>query len=426
MTARAVFFSRRRGAYPGLSQPMLTGDGLLVRLHPIGTVSLDAWAALCKAARRYGNGIIEVTSRGSIQVRGLSAESAPLFADEIAALGIAAADGVPVISGVLGNLDPAEILDSNTMADEMRRALARGGLAARLPPKVSIIIDGGGSFGLHQLAADIRLRAEANESSAVFCVSVGGDEASAAYLGSVTALDGVASALRLLEVIASRGGGARARDINSAEGGAVFRSAIADLLIAHVDAPKTRQPGKIIATRRLRDGSFACGIGLPFGHGDALALERLANAASAAGARGLCVSPDRALFVVGLTQEARLAFTAAAEQLGFIVHDDDPRRHVIACAGAPTCAAGHIPARAMAPAITKNLAAYAADSFSVHISGCAKGCAHSGKATLTIVGVPFGCALIGNGTVRDAPFATAPIDDLPAAVVDHMREARHG
>ena len=77
MTAAALTLPQRRGACPGLSAPMATGDGLLVRLLPIGTIALDAFAALCVAARQHGNGIIEVTSRGSIQIRGLSAASAP-------------------------------------------------------------------------------------------------------------------------------------------------------------------------------------------------------------------------------------------------------------------------------------------------------------------------------------------------------------
>ena len=83
MTALAKAVPHRRGACPGLSAPMPTGDGLLVRLRPIGTVSLAAFKALCAAARQYGNGVVEITARGSIQVRGLSAASAPHFADAV-------------------------------------------------------------------------------------------------------------------------------------------------------------------------------------------------------------------------------------------------------------------------------------------------------------------------------------------------------
>ena len=97
MSARALAVPERRGACPGLSAPMPTGDGLLVRLLPIATIPLAAFAELCRAARRHGNGVIEITSRGSVQVRGLRNETAPQFAAEIAALDIAADDGVPIV-----------------------------------------------------------------------------------------------------------------------------------------------------------------------------------------------------------------------------------------------------------------------------------------------------------------------------------------
>ena len=131
MTARTAFFSQLRGACPGLSAPMPTGDGLLVRLLPAGAIPLDAFGKLCAAARRHGNGIIEITARGSIQIRGLSAASAPRFADAIAALNIAAADGIPVLSNALAGLDPQEILNAGTLAAELRHALTKTSLSAR-------------------------------------------------------------------------------------------------------------------------------------------------------------------------------------------------------------------------------------------------------------------------------------------------------
>src|ERR1700722_19398640 len=90
-----------RGACPGLSAPMPTGDGLLVRLAPTEAMSGDTFAGLCAAAGRDGNGIMEVTARGSLQVRGLTPRSAPLLADDVSRLGIAASDGVPVLTNPL-------------------------------------------------------------------------------------------------------------------------------------------------------------------------------------------------------------------------------------------------------------------------------------------------------------------------------------
>jgi precorrin-3B synthase len=122
---------------------------------------------------------------------------------------------------------------------------------------------------------------------------------------------------------------------------------------------------------------------------------------------------------VGLAPEPTSAFAAAAEQLGFITRANDPRRHVIACAGAPVCASAHIASRALAPLIAGEA------ECTIHISGCAKGCAHAAPAALTIVGTPDGCALVATGSARDAPFAVVPTGELPAAIAKFMHEAGH-
>ncbi len=406
----------RRGACPGLSAPMPTGDGLLVRLIPIGTIPPAAFAGLCTAARAHGNGVIEITSRGSIQVRGLSARSAPQFAADIAALGIAADDGVPVLADALAGIGADEIFDAGALAADLRRALAEQSLAAKLGAKVSVAIDGGGALGLAEIPTDIRLTAQAENGTVVLHVAVGGDGVSAVKLGSVASDHGVEAAVRLLGVIARRDREARARDIAAS----VFRSAIADLLVSAYSREE-RKMASPIGAHALRDGSLACGIGLAFGHSDARSLERLVKAAAAAGASGFRAVAGRALMAVGLALETTSAFVAVAEQLGFIVRADDPRRHVIACAGAPVCASAHIASRALAPLIA------AQTECVIHISGCAKGCAHPASAALTIVGTADGCALVANGSARDAPFAIVSVAELPAAFAAFAktREAGH-
>jgi precorrin-3B synthase len=426
MTAAALTLPQRRGACPGLSAPMATGDGLLVRLLPIGTIALDAFAALCSAARQHGNGIVEVTSRGSIQIRGLSAASAPRFATAVAALGIAAGDGIPVLVNPLAGLDADEAIDAATVAADLRLALAQRSLAQRLSAKVSVAIDGGGALNLDRLAADVRLLAEVLKNGILIRIGVGGDHSTVSDLGAVFPSDGIAAVIRLLEVLAQRGRSARARDVLAAEGIAVFRSAVEDLLV--VSAPprlRGNERQEPIGLHPLRDGTFAYGVGLAFGHADATSLQRLTEAAEAAGARGIRAAPGRVLMVVGLTQQTAPSFVTAAEALGFIVRADDPRRHVVACAGAPVCASASIAARALAPQIAAAAAPHLDGSFKIHISGCAKGCAHPAPAALTVVGTSAGCVLVSNGSTRDAPFATVATDGLPAAVAAIVRGLKH-
>jgi precorrin-3B synthase len=430
MTAPALALPRRRGACPGLSAPMATGDGLLVRLLPIGTIALDAFATLCATARQHGNGIIEVTSRGSIQVRGLSAASAPRFAAAAAALGIAAADGIPVLTDPLAGFDPDEIIDAAALAADLRHVLAQNSLAQRLSAKVSVTIDGGGALCLERLAADVRLRALVLNGVAALCVSVGGDDRSAVPLGSIAGRDGVKVATRLFEIIARRGRDVRARDIIAAEGVAVFRSAVEDLLVAAAHPRKSGDRAldarnELIGPHQLRVGTFAYGVGLAFGHADATSLQRLTEAARAAGAHGMRPAPGRVLMIVGLTQQTASSFASAAETLGLIVRADDPRRHVVACAGAPICASADIAARAIAPQVAAAAAPHLDGSFKIHISGCAKGCAHPAPAALTVVGTSSGCALVANGSTRGAPFATVATNELPAAIAEIARGFEH-
>ena len=430
----------RRGACPGLSAPMQTGDGLLVRMLPIGTLPLDAFASLCAAAREHGNGVVEVTARGSIQVRGLTPASAPRFAAAIETLGIAAADGIAVHTNPLAGLDLDEIIDAEKLAANLRHALAEHGLAARLAPKISVVIDAGSALGLDGLSADVRLRAELKNGQAVLAVGVGGDHATAAQLGFVAPADGAEAVVRLLDVIARRGRDVRARDVIASEGIDPLGLTISDLLLRPARSRESEAPeldsrlrgnerSSAIGKHRLRDGTLACGVGLAFGHADATSLENLTKAAAARGATGLRAAPDRAQIFVGFSPEAFSAFAADAERQGFIVSADDPRRFVVACAGAPVCASAHIAARALAPRIASECARSLSNGFAIHVSGCAKGCAHPTPAALTVVGTPGGCSLVSGGTARDAPFATVTMDELPAALARHVRasigEARH-
>ena len=70
--------SRIRGWCPGALRPMESGDGLLVRVRPrAGRLATGDVIAIAAAAERYGNGLIDLTRRANLQLRGLSAESLP-------------------------------------------------------------------------------------------------------------------------------------------------------------------------------------------------------------------------------------------------------------------------------------------------------------------------------------------------------------
>ena len=85
----------KRGWCPTVHEPMPSGDGLLIRVKPFGgRLSSAMLRTLPDIAASCGNGAIELTGRGNIQLRGLSAATAPRAAQALVAAGLADPDPV--------------------------------------------------------------------------------------------------------------------------------------------------------------------------------------------------------------------------------------------------------------------------------------------------------------------------------------------
>jgi precorrin-3B synthase len=400
---------------------MATGDGLLVRLTPTGaTIPCKTATALCAAAREHGNGIIEVTSRGNIQVRGLTEDSVPAFAAALGDIGAYFGEGPPVTCDPLAGLDADELFATHAFAACLRDRI--DGLFHRLSPKVSVVVDGGGALHLDAVSADVRLRAIAIDGARVH-IAVGGDARTATPIGIVAPEDTVDAVLGVLATIAGRGPAVRARDIIATEGADVFRRAVVNL-VSDGRGPSLRGPVDPVGIHSLRDGTVAVGFALAFGHTDADTLSRLADAAADAGASGLRTAPDRALLVIGVASDAVPRLQATAEHLGLIVHRDDPRRRVVACAGAPICTSAEIPSRVLAPMLADIAAHMEGAAPVLHVSGCAKGCACPRAVPLTVVGIDGRCGVIVNGSARDRPQMIVSQDELPDALTRLANSAR--
>ena len=401
----------RRGICPGLADPMPTGDGLLARLAVTRPIPLDAFSALCTAARTHGNGILEITSRGSIQVRGLTPTSAPNFAAAATALDLAEAGGGRVLTGPLAGLDPDELFGVTAVADRLRDLLVESGLAARLAPKVSVVIDGGGGLHLDAVPCDIRLRAERTHGAIGLEVTSANERAPR---GTIAPEHAIKTVLASLDAIAAHGPDARARDLPRPAG-------FTDQTERQIARPSA-QP---IGTHSLRDGNVAVGIGLSFGHCDSDTLQKLTEETQRAGAASARPAPGRVLLLIGVPPARAGELAIKAERLGFITQPDDPRRRVVACAGRPACAAAEIQTRALAPAIA---AAVRLERQTIHISGCAKGCAHPGRADVTVVGMGSKCGIVPNGCAQDAPVEFVAPEHLPRYFVKRAvaREMAHG
>ena len=395
-----------RGACPSIAAPMQTGDGLLARLIPDRPVPIDALCRLCTAAEELGNGIIEVTQRGSLQIRGLREASAPVFAHLVVGLGIGASSGPPLLTSPLLGLEASEPFDSTVLAASLRNILSQRPDSGSLGPKVSVLIDGGGKLHLDAVPADIRLLAS---SGSLFQVSLAGSANNACHLGYVSSLEVAATVEGLLQRIAQQGPTARAKDL------------VADLKFQ--SAPSNARPAsEPIGTHLLKDGTVAYGFALPFGHATATTLRRLLQAAADHGASSIRPAPGRALLIIGLSQTAADNLRISAANEGFLVDPHDARRNVVACAGSPACSSAKLPTRELAPEVAKAARSLVGTSNLVHLSGCSKGCAHPGPAFLTVVGPD---RIVLDGRANDDAHATISPDGLIADIERLCGELSH-
>jgi len=391
-----------RGACPSLAAPMQTGDGLLVRLIAHEPIDIAKLCILCTAAEEHGNGIVEITQRGNVQIRGLHEASLPSFARIVASLEIGVPEGPPLVTSPLLGLDPDEPFDCTALVSLVRSRLRQlRPTLETLGPKVTVLIDGGGQVNLDAVSADIRLAAT---SDSLLQLSIAGNARTATHLGYVpTDPDrATASVEDLLRYIANRGSTARAKDLTGHQEIAKLRSGLGNKLIDG-PAPQSRTRAETVGVYRLISGKVARGFALPFGHTTAGALRRFARAAADHGALSIRPAPGRALLAIGLSQTAadRLCETAIEED--FVLDANDPRRNVVACAGAPACASAELPTRKLAPEVARAIRKWAGTSSIVHLSGCSKGCAHPGPAALTLAGPD---RLIVNGRASDTPQGT--------------------
>lgn len=398
----------RRGACPSLSAPMKTGDGLLVRLRPSESgVTPGQLRAIAEAAARFGNGILEVTARGNLQIRGLRTETVGPLNDAISALDLPIASGVAIETPPLCGIDADEIADARPLAARVRAAITAHHPALVLAPKLSITVDGGGRFHLGDIVADIRLSAVG---PALWRVSIAGNAHGARQI-AVLPEDQIAEAvLRILVALDAMGPAARGRDLDAAALAAGFVSTVAPSIPVRARAP--RPAG-------LHDFGVAgpvLGVGLTFCQTSAADLIAFLDEAEALGAREIRLAPDHGLFVLGLSQEAAVKAQRHAEACGFRVAADDPANAIALCAGARGCASAFFDTHALARILIATVPDLLDGSLDVHLSGCPKGCAHPAPAGLTLTGASLGYGLVVNGSASVSPDATIAAKDIsPAA-----------
>jgi len=395
-----------KGWCPGVLRPMLSGDGLIVRVRPrCGAFTLKTANALADLAGRLGNGHIDLTRRANLQLRGLTEDRLPELQMDLGALGLVDPDAETeavrnVMVAPLAGLNPDQAFDVRPIAAAIEHALAVDTRLRALPAKFGMLVDAGGPVSIAGERADVCLAAAGD------AVIFGLDTAQGTkWLGTLPAERAAAAAIaaaRAFLDVAARGRMCGLSDTGFTQ----VRDTVTPLL-----SPIDRVP--VAGGRRLGLLKGAVGIAAPFGRLEAAQLRHLVALAAEAGAVDLRLSPWRTLYVGVRDAVAALSMLESARDAGLIVADNDPVLLVEACPGAPDCKSSSVDARGDARRLATIAAVYDYQG-TIHVSGCAKGCARSLPSELVLAGKAGSYRLIRNATTCGPVERLIGVDDFEA------------
>ncbi|MGW2395247.1 cobalamin biosynthesis protein CobG [Kitasatospora sp. NPDC001664] len=376
---------RDRGdACPGALRLHRADDGALARVRlPGGLLTAAQALALADAAEQLGDGRLELTSRGNVQLRGLAEDAGAELGARLRAAGLLPSETHErvrnVIASPLSGLDGLGHADVRAWARELDVLLCASPLAAGLAGLFLFVLDDGRG-DVAALDSDVTLIATPGGGALLRL----GRAATARRIapGSVPAA-ALAAAEEFLTAV--RAAGVKAWFVREA----------AELL------DPGAEPLPAFAGGAPESGPFDGGLvaGTGFGTVSAAQWRTLAEAA-AASAGELRITPWRSVVLPGATAVGELAAA------GLRLTPGSPWELATACTGAPGCAKSLADVRADA---ARALGTAGVPGLPVHWSGCERRCGHPAGEWVDVLATGPGAYRV---TARRTSGPTTTMQDL--------------
>ncbi|MFE5586686.1 cobalamin biosynthesis protein CobG [Kitasatospora sp. NPDC056531] len=397
----------RADACPGALRLHPADDGALARVRLPGGLLTDRQAlALAEAAEALGDGELETTSRGNVQLRGLASDCGAELADRLRVVGLLPSDTHErvrnIVASPLAGLGPADSADVQAWVRELDARLCASDWASALSGKFLFALDDGRG-DVAALDADVTLIA-ASDGPAVLRLGRAaagrpvepGQEVTAVLDAARTFLD------------ALRTSGRKAWHLRE----------VPELLPAGT-LPLPAATGAAPVVGALPGG---LSVGMRFGRASAAQWRALV----AASAGELRLTPWRGAVLPGAPVDRLPALEAA----GFRTAPGSAWERATACTGLPGCAKSLADVRADAARALESDAARVLASgpgepgpggLPVHWSGCERRCGHPAGRWVDVLATGHGYRVTVNGP---ATTAGTSVDVRNEQMAEAVAEAR--
>lgn len=398
---------------PGVLHWHQAQDGALARVRlPGGRIGADGLDAVAAAAA-LGSGLVELTSRASLQIRGLHSDDAAKVAQIIAAGGLLPSPAHErvrnILASPLGGRHPRSLAPTDAVVAGLDDGLCADAQLAALPRRFLFAVDDGSDV-LVTDAVDVALRADGagpDGEPAPFRLWLGGVATSLAGAADAAPALALAAAREFLEL---RGDATHVRDL--ADGAQTLAARLGGAVLDSPAARRRGRPAVAAGVLGQRDGRFAVTALAPLGR-----LDRGTVAGLAALARSwrqeLRISPSRTLTLVDVDGADLDRRIGAFARLDLTVAPDSGWLGLSACAGLGACAKARIDVRRAATrraAARGGAHAGGAPAPVEHWSACERRCGEPANAVVAVVAEPSQLAVSVGGrrhAARDTEQALA-------------------
>ena len=349
-----------QGWCPSFVKPAIAKDGILLRIAPDnGFLSFQDSLILCNLSITYGNGLIDLTNRGKLQIRGIREASLDNIRNILEKNKIVRNDNNNIIISPFWKKN-----DKNAFYYKKLKDIHL--LLPTVSDKFSIAIDLGLNPVLSNISADIRLELSKNDDMII--------RADGNKLGKKVNSENILENILLLSNFFSKNFSNKNRRMSSI----ILENSLPD------DWSQT-YPREFQMPSMKAISKIGVYYGTKFGRIIANDFKNILMSSN----------PDKVRF----TPYKTFILEKGSKVLdnNFINNLQTPENNIHACPGIFSCSASSIDTHEIANKLLK------LTNKTVHVSGCIKGCAYSKNADITLVGNKGLIDVIYEGKSTDKP-----------------------